>query len=57
MPYSSFTIKQVERDFGLIVTTAKFFNDVPQLPPSQWLIDLFDRTVPFAATLGTEKAR
>jgi hypothetical protein len=57
MPYSSFTIKQVERDFGLIITTEKFFGDLPMIAPSQWLRDLFDRTVPFAATLGTEKAR
>ncbi len=57
MPYSSFTIDKVKKEFGLTVITKSFFHSVSPVSPSQWLSDLLHQTVEFAATLGTEKAR
>ncbi len=57
MPYSSFTIEQVQRQFQLNVATGIFFVDLPKFSPNQWLIDLLVKSVPFATTLGTEKVR
>jgi hypothetical protein len=54
MPYSSFTIDKVKKEFGLTVATKSFFQTVT---PSQWLTDHLHQTIEFAATLGTEKAR
>ncbi len=57
MPYSSFTISKVEKEFQLKVTTGTFFPDLTRAQPSQWLADLLSRTIPFATAVGTEKAR
>jgi hypothetical protein len=57
MPYSSFSINKVEKDFQLSVATGTFFAGIPVIQPSQWLIDLLQQTIPFATAVGTEKAR
>jgi hypothetical protein len=57
MPYSSFTIDKVKKEFGLTVATKSFFQAVTPVQPSQWLNDHLHQTIEFAATLGTEKAR
>jgi hypothetical protein len=57
MPYSSFTIDKVKKEFGLTVATKSFFQTVTPIAPSQWLSDHLHQTIEFAATLGTEKAR
>jgi hypothetical protein len=57
MPYSAFTVKQVEKQFQLTIHTRPFFDRLEPLPPSAALADLLQRTASFAAVLGTEKAR
>jgi hypothetical protein len=57
MPYSSFTIDKVKKEFGLTVATKSFFQMITPVAPSQWLSDHLHQTIEFAATLGTEKAR
>jgi hypothetical protein len=57
MPYSSFTIAQVKQQFELQVVTQVFFADLPPLTPGDWLTNLLEKSVPLAATLGTEKVR
>jgi hypothetical protein len=57
MPYSSFTIDKVKKEFSLTVVTKSFFQEIKPVIPSQWLTDHLNQTVEFAATLGTEKAR
>ncbi len=57
MPYSAFTVKQVEKQFQLTINTQPFFDRLEPLPPSAALADLLQRTASFAAVLGTEKAR
>ena len=57
MPYSSFSISKVEKDFQLSVATGTFFTEIPVTQPSPWLIDLLQQTIPFATAVGTEKAR
>jgi hypothetical protein len=57
MPYSSFTLAQVQRQFGLNVIKGVFFKDLPVLPPRDWLVNLLQESAPLAAGLGTEKVR
>jgi hypothetical protein len=57
MPYSSFTIAQVKRQFQIEVITEPFFGDVPILAPGEWLTTLLAKSAPLAVTLGTEKVR
>jgi hypothetical protein len=57
MPYSSFTIAQVKRQFHIEVVTGSFFNNVPILTPGEWLTTLLAKSAPLAVTLGTEKVR
>lgn len=57
MPYSSFTIAQVKRQFQIEVITEPFFNDIPTLTPGEWLTTLLAKSAPLAVTLGTEKVR
>jgi hypothetical protein len=57
MPYSSFTIAQVKRQFQIEVITEPFFSDVPTLAPGEWLATLLSKSAPLAVTLGTEKVR
>jgi hypothetical protein len=57
MPYSSFTIAQVKRQFQIEVITEPFFSDLPTLTPGEWLTTLLAKSAPLAVTLGTEKVR
>jgi hypothetical protein len=57
MPYSSFTIAQVKRQFQIEVVTETFFSNVPTLTPREWLTNLLQESAPLAVTLGTEKVR
>jgi hypothetical protein len=57
MPYSSFTIAQVKRQFQIEVVTEPFFSNVPILIPREWLTNLLQESAPLAVTLGTEKVR
>jgi hypothetical protein len=57
MPYSSFTIAQVKRQFHIEVVTESFFSNVPILTPGEWLTTLLAKSAPLAVTLGTEKVR
>jgi hypothetical protein len=57
MPYSSFTLAQVQRQFGLNVIKGVFFKDLPVLTPRDWLVNLLQESAPLAAGLGTEKVR
>lgn len=55
MPYSSFTLSQVQEKFGLKVQKGVFFEDLPPLAPRQRFIDSLAESAPFAAAQGTEK--
>ncbi len=55
MAYSSFTLSQVQSQFGLKVDKGVFFSDVPPLIPRQRTIEAMAESAPFAATQGSEK--
>lgn len=55
MAYSSFTLSQVQSQFGLKVDKGIFFRDVPPLTPRQRTIEAMAESAPFAATQGSEK--
>jgi hypothetical protein len=55
MAYSSFTLSQVQSQFGLKVDKGVFFRDVPPLIPRQRMIEAMAESAPFAATQGSEK--
>jgi hypothetical protein len=57
MPYSSFTLQDMEKNFHLTLTTSRFCQTAPPVAPSPWLQDLLQESVELATTLGTEKAR
>jgi hypothetical protein len=57
MPYSSFSLLQVQRQFDLKVIKGIFFADLPGLTPGDWLTDLLAKSAPFAAAQGSEKVR
>jgi hypothetical protein len=57
MPYSSFTLKEVEKNFDLTITSKRFCQSASPVTPSNWLNDLLQESVELATTLGTEKAR
>ncbi len=57
MPYSSFTLAQVERQFDLNVVKGVFFSDLPRLPARSWFKESLEISAPFAATQGNEKVR
>jgi hypothetical protein len=57
MPYSSFTLVQVQQQFDLHVNKGKFFTNLPVLTPRDWLVNFLQESAPLAAGLGTEKVR
>jgi hypothetical protein len=57
MPYSSFTLAQVERQFDLNVVKAVFFSDLPGLSARTWFKESLAVSAPFAAAQGSEKVR
>ena len=57
MPYSSFTIAQVKRQFDLNVIKGIFFTDLPLLSPRTWFLEYLQESASFAAGQGSEKVR
>jgi hypothetical protein len=57
MPYSNFSLIQVERQFELNVSQGKFFADLPLLYPRTWFRESLEISAPFAAAQGSEKVR
>lgn len=58
MPYSKFTIEELEKTFNLtIAETAGKFNNLPEIPPSQFLQEALQYYIPLAVAIGTEKVR
>jgi hypothetical protein len=57
MPYSNFTLAQVQQQFDLHVAKGRFFADLPILTPRDWLTNFLHESAPLAAGLGTEKIR
>jgi hypothetical protein len=57
MPYSNFTLTQVEQQFDLNVLKGAFFADLPRLPARTWFKESLAVSAPFAAAQGSEKVR
>ena len=57
MPYSSFTVAQVKRQFDLNVIKGIFFTDLPLLSPRTWFLEYLQESASFAAGQGSEKVR
>jgi hypothetical protein len=57
MPYSSFTLKEVKKVFGITLANSQFSQSATPVIPSNWLNELFQESIPLATTLSTEKAR
>jgi hypothetical protein len=57
MPYSSFSLKQVQQDFQLQLSSTAFLLNIPPIPPSSSLADSLAEGIPLAKALSTEKAR
>ncbi len=57
MPYSSFTIAQVKRQFDLNIIKGSFFADLPPLSPRTWFKENLEESASFAAGQGSEKVR
>jgi hypothetical protein len=55
MPYSSFTLSQVQAQFDLNVSKGVFFTDLPRLSARGWFEESLAVTAPFAAAQGSEK--
>jgi hypothetical protein len=57
MPYSSFTLDDVEEKFGLDFKASSFIPELKPIPPSEWLKETLLMTLPLAKVAGSEKAR
>jgi len=58
MLYSKFTIEELVKTFNLTMAeTAGKFNDLPEIPPSQFLQEALQYYLPLAVAIGTEKVR
>ncbi|MEM1170166.1 MAG: hypothetical protein AAGJ08_14075 [Cyanobacteria bacterium P01_H01_bin.35] len=58
MPYSKFTLEELKQKFNIILTTNKGnFNNLPEVNPSQFLLDALEEYLPLAVAIGSEKAR
>jgi hypothetical protein len=57
MPYSSFTLDDVEEKFGLDFQASSFIPELKPIPPSEWLKETLLMTLPLAKIAGSEKAR
>lgn len=57
MPYISFSLERVQRQFHLSVRTDQLFADIQPIGPSQRLRETLDEQVPLALASLTEKAR
>jgi hypothetical protein len=57
MPYSSFTLDDVEEKFGLDFKASSFIPTLEPIFPSDWLKETLLMTLPLAKIAGSEKAR
>jgi hypothetical protein len=57
MPYSSFTIEEVESKFNLNLQTGHFLPKIDPISPSLMLEQFLNTTLPLARETGSEKAR
>jgi hypothetical protein len=57
MPYSSFTLDDVEEKFGLDFQASSFIPELKPILPSEWLKETLLMTLPLAKIAGSEKAR
>jgi hypothetical protein len=57
MPYSSFTLDDIEEKFGLDFQASSFIPVLKPIPPSEWLKETLLMTLPLAKIAGSEKAR
>jgi hypothetical protein len=57
MPYSSFTLDDVEEKFGLDFQASSFIPELKPISPSEWLKETLLMTLPLAKIAGSEKAR
>jgi hypothetical protein len=57
MPYSSFTIDEVESKFNLNLKTGHFLPEIDSVKPSTMLQQFLAATIPLAQETGSEKAR
>ncbi|MEC4813811.1 MAG: hypothetical protein SAK29_11155 [Scytonema sp. PMC 1069.18] len=58
MPYSQFTLKKLVKEFDLkIEESVVLFPEVTPVPPSDFLVQLLEKTVPLALATDTEKSR
>jgi hypothetical protein len=58
MPYSSFTLRQVKQDFGIVTIEAgRFLPPIPGIAPSAYLQEALSEGIPLALATGSEKAR
>ncbi len=57
MPYSSFTLDEVEERFGLKLKTGHFLPVLEPIAPSNLLQQFLATTLPLAQETGSEKAR
>jgi hypothetical protein len=57
MPYSSFTIEEVESKFNLNLQTGSFLPQIEPISPSTMLEQFLKITIPLARETGSEKAR
>ncbi len=57
MPYSTFTIEEVESKFNLNLQTGHFLPNIEPISPSLMLEQFLNITLPLARETGAEKAR
>jgi hypothetical protein len=58
MPYSSFTLRQVKQDFGIVtIEGSRFLPSIPAIAPSAYLQEALGEGIPLALATGSEKAR
>ncbi|NEP10406.1 MAG: hypothetical protein F6K14_09350 [Symploca sp. SIO2C1] len=58
MPYSKFTLNELKQKFNITLTGIKGkFNNLPEVYPSQFLIESLEEYLPLAVAIGSEKAR
>lgn len=58
MPYSKFTLEELKQKFNITLTGNKGkFNNLPEVAPSEFLLEALEEYVPLAVAIGSEKAR
>ncbi|NER20273.1 MAG: hypothetical protein F6J86_44960 [Symploca sp. SIO1B1] len=58
MPYSKFTLNELKQKFNITLTGIKGkFNNLPEVAPSQFLLEALEDYLPLAVAIGSEKAR